>query len=388
MKIREVMFAVLLLLAFTLPLSESIKNITLVLFILIGFYGTYKKVIIPKLDLLNILLIVMPIIIIIGSYFALDAQNTIKGSNTIITMNILFIYLRELHLSERKIVKLLFSLFLGFFVTLLWGYYDLFFHIRNALELHSVGQVNHSSIYMLFIFIISLVYLTIEYKKLNYLKTLFVTFICLVSIISVYITGSRATMYTSLGITFIFGIYSFFKFNKRILIFLGFIIFTIGLLFFFNIDMHMTEKFEKGIFNNTPRLDLAIGFLNSWLHHNLLFGIGIDNSRLINLKEYYSDCMFPNMSHAHDTYITYLVERGLTGLIIYLVFIIFLITTFTKKLLKYKNNFLVIIAILIWIANFVISFANTTFHHENAILMLILWAIALEYKEKKDVGIE
>ena len=133
MKIREVMFAVLLLLAFTLPLSESIKNITLVLFILIGFYGTYKKVIIPKLDLLNILLIVMPIIIIIGSYFALDAQNTIKGSNTIITMNILFIYLRELHLSERKIVKLLFSLFLGFFVTLLWGYYDLFFQHTSIL---------------------------------------------------------------------------------------------------------------------------------------------------------------------------------------------------------------------------------------------------------------
>lgn len=388
MKIKKVMFVVLLLLVFSLPLSESIKNITLVLFIVVGFYGTYKKIIMPKLDFLNILLILMPIIIIIGSYFALDTPNTIKGSNTIITMNILFIYLRELHLSKKEIVKLLFSLFLGFFVTLLWGYYDLFFHIENTLKLHSVGHVNHSSIYMLLIFIISLVYVTIEYKKSSTIQTLFMTFICLVSITSVYITGSRATMYTSLGITFLFGIYSFFQLNKRILIFLGFIIFTIGLLFFFNIDMHMTEKFEKGIFNNAPRLNLAIGFLSSWLHHNLFFGIGIDNSNLINLKEYYSNCIFSSMSHAHDTYITYLVERGLTGLIIYLAFLIYLIVVLTKKLLKDKSNFLLIIAILIWITNFVISFANTTFHHENAILILIFWAIALEYKETKDVEIQ
>ncbi|MFK5881568.1 MAG: O-antigen ligase family protein [Sulfurospirillum sp.] len=387
-KIEKLMHYLLLILAFTLPLSESIKTISLVLFILVGFYATYKKEIVPELDFLNIVTLLIPFVILIGSYFAVDVKNSIEGSNTVVTMSIMFIYVREMHWSHKKIKNLLTTLFAGFVVTLIWGYYDLIIQHKRFLELHSVGEVNHSSIYMLLIFILSLVYLAIEYKKLSFYNTTFISITCLSSIISVFVTGSRATMYSSLGIILIFGIYSMFKLDKKILVLLSFILILIGLLFFLNIDSRMIQKFEKGIFNNMPRVNLAISFFNVWLGNNIPFGIGIDNSNLIHLKEYYINSIFLHMGHAHDTYITYLVERGLVGLFLYLAFILYLLVTLIKKLKKDQYNVIIIASILIWIVNFIISFANTTFHHENAILMLLIWAIAtnLPYDEKNTLN--
>jgi O-antigen ligase len=384
MKIEKIMFILLFILAFTLPLTESFKNMALILFILVGFYATYKKEITPKIDFLNIIMLLIPIMILLGSYYAIDTQNTIRGTSSIITMSILFMYIRELEWTRKKVKSLFISFFLGFSITLIWGYYDLFYHGKRYLELHSVGHVNHSSIYMLLIFIISLVYLTIEFKKLKYYNILFIAIVCLVSIVSIFITGSRATMYTSIGAITLFGIYGFFKIDKKILLFLSLIVFVILFLFFLNSDNYMLNKFQRGIFNNAPRVDLIIGFFNTWIDNNILFGIGINNSGLINLKEYYSDSMFESMSHAHNTYITYLVERGFIGLMLYMTFMGYVLTLLIKNILITQNHALVVTAILIWIANFIISFANTTFHHENAILILIILALALNNSNIKE----
>lgn len=376
MKIENIMFSLLLLLAFMLPLSESLKVIPLILFILVGIYATYKQIIVPKKDFLNIVVILMPLTILLGSYYAIDTKNTIDGTGSILTMMILFIYVRELEWNKSKIKTILIAFFLGFMSTLIWGYYDLIYQGERFLELHSVGHVNHSSIYMLLVFIISLVFLTVEYKNLNKKEVIFIGIVCLSSIVSVYITGSRATMYTSVGIIFLYGIYSLFTLDKRILIFLGSIFFVITLLFVFNIDTRMISQFQKGVFD-APRIDLFIGFFNAWLNNNLAFGIGVDNSGLINLREYYPDSMFEEMSHAHSTYITYLVERGLIGIILYLTFIIYTFSLFAKKLKIDKKDTASIISILLSIANIVISFANTTFQNENAILMLMIWGITI-----------
>jgi O-antigen ligase len=184
-------------------------------------------------------------------------------------------------------------------------------------------------------------------------------------------------MYTSIGIICLFGIYVGIKLNKTILIFLALLSIIVVLLFLFNIDQRMVSKFKEGVFDNQPRVDLVIAFFRSWLHHNIFFGIGLNNSYLIHLKEYYPSSIFQSMSHAHDTYLTYLVERGLIGLLLYIIFTFYLLMVLIKKLMQNNRNSLVIISILVWVANFVISFANTTFHHENAIFMLTIWAVTI-----------
>lgn len=383
--IESTMFYFLVLLVFVLPLSEAIKNLALILFILIGFYSSFRLKKLPKFDLLNISILLIPLMIIVGSPFAIDTSNTIKGVGSILTMGILFVYIRELQWNTKRISILLSSLFLGFLVTVLWGYYNWIYIGKTYLELHSVGHVNHSSIYMLLVFIISFIYLSINYNKFSVQKNIFILIVIIVSIVSVFMTGSRATMYTSIGIIFLFMIYGGLKINKMIIIIPLLLLLFLTLLFLLDVDSRMISKFEKGIFNNAPRLDLFIGFFHTWLNNNLLFGIGINNCGLIELKEYYNDSMFTSMSHAHSTYITYLVERGAIGFGLYLLFTFYLLFILIKNLIKDYSNSILIISILLWITNMIISFANTTFHHENAILMLIVWGISLEIIEDKEI---
>ena len=386
MKIKKIMYGALLLLAFTLPLTEALKNLALIVFLLAGFYAVYKKEIKVKFDILNILILLMPTMIFIGSYFALDPINTIRGLNSIVTMSFLFIFIRELEWTDEYIKMLLFALFTGFLIALGLGSYKHFYLSQQFLELKSIGHVNHSAIYMLSIFILSLVYLALEFKKLNYKYIIVIVIVNISASLAVFLTGSRAAMYTLLGMVLLFGLYSVIKLNKKVLFFMLSGLIGIGLLFYFNADSYMISKFKEGIFYGSGRGDIMVGFFESWLHHNKLFGIGLNNSFLINLKDYYNNYSISEIlsySHAHNTFMTYLVERGLVGLLLYLAFIFTILLYLVKIFFINPQNKLVIMGIFLWIENFIISFANTTFHHENAILMLIIWAVSMNQPDIK-----
>jgi hypothetical protein len=371
--IKDILFYLLLGLVFFLPLTEAPKNLFLILFIIFGFVAIFKKQINIKLDVINIAIVFMPITVLIGSYFAIDVNNSLNGSKSIITATILFLFVRELNLSRQQITTLFLTLFLGLFFSLIWGYYGLY-NGANHLQLHSVGHVNHSSIYMLLSFIIALIFITTQYKQLSKVYLGFMAFIILLSLISVFVTGSRATMYSLIGITILFSLYSIKSFGKKATLYSIFALFVVGVLMLLGVSEY---KFKKGIMDNAPRIDLLIGFLRHWWNDSILFGVGIGNSYLLNLKEYYPESMFASMSHAHNTFATYLTERGVVGLIPYLIFNITLLIFFIKQLLVDNKNYLILIALSIFIINITTSLVNTTFHHENAILMLIIWALAI-----------
>jgi O-antigen ligase len=367
----------LVLLAFTLPLTEGLKNLALISFILIGLYSTYKKEIVIQFDLLNKLAISIPLTIIIGAYFTIDSINSIKHMSSILTMSILFIYIRELQLSQKRINILLVSLFIGFLITLAWGYNDFIYNGKNFLELHSVGHVNHSSIYMLLIFIISFVYLSLNFKELTISLKIFISIVILASLISIFVSGSRATMYTSIGILVLYAIYSGYKLQNKYIIFgIVTLLICIYLLFIGDVNTRMSQKFAQG-FEDSARINLIYSSYYTWINNNIFFGIGLGNGALIDLHDYYPQSIYTILTHSHNTFLTYLVERGLVGLMAYISFIFVLFYILVQKLRQNNNSFILICAILLWIMNFIISFANTTFHHENAILMLIIWAIAV-----------
>jgi len=374
------MYVSLYLLVFTLPLTEAVKNLALILFLIIAFYSTYKKDITIKFDLINISILLMPVFIFIGSYFSIDPKNTLEGLDSIATMSILFIYVRELSWTEKQVKYLFLSMFSGFLITLGMGYYKYIMLHKTFLELNSVGHVNHSAIYMLFIFTISLSYFILSYRKLEKKYLLFIMLVNISAGISVFVTGSRATMYSLLGILVLFIIYSSLYLNKKILLSLGALFLIGGILLYFSMNSYTIYKFQEGIFYVSGREDIAIGFINSWLHHNKLFGIGLNNSSLIELTDYYANYSterISHYSHAHNTFLTYLSERGIVGLGIYIIFIFSILVNLLKKFFLNPKNKFVVMGIFIWILNFIISFANTTFHHENAILMLIIWALAI-----------
>ena len=384
MKIQKIMFGALLLLGFTLPLAEALKNLALIVFLLTGVYAVYKKEIMIKWDFLNISILMIPLAILIGSYFAIDPKNTIRGLNSIITMAVMFIFIREMDWHEQRIKAFLSVLFGGFLVALGIGYYNLIYAGKTFLELHSVGHVNHSSIYMLLIFIISFVYATLNWKKMTLFQKVLTVIVIISSIVSVFITGSRATMYTSLGILSLYMFYNIIIIDKRMIFLFLIMGLLIVVLFMFNVDARMIVKFKRGIFSDPARLELIHTFFYAWKDHNWLFGVGVNNSGMIDLS-LYGGKIISSMGHAHNTFLTYLVERGIVGLALYLIFMFTVFSVLIKRILIMPKNYLVVMSLLIWIANFIISFANTTFHHENAILMLIIWAIAIRSTQDEKI---
>jgi O-antigen ligase len=376
--IRNILFYLLLGLALFLPLTEAPKNLFLILFIIFGVVALFKQQIKIKLDAVNILIILIPITVLISAYFAIDVANSFKGSKSIITASLLFVLFRELSLSRLQIKTLLFTVFLGLFLSLIWGYYDLY-NGATYLQLHSVGHVNHSSIYMLLSFVIALIFTTTQFRNLSKPQLVFSILIILFSLLSVFITGSRATMYSLIGITSLFTLYSLKNFGNKASLYSIVALLVIAMLIIFGIS---EQKFQKGILDNTPRVDLINGFFWAWWNNNIWTGIGIGNSYMLELREYYPQSMFETMPHAHNTFLTYLTERGLIGLMPYLIFNIVILVFFIKQLLLDSKNYLIIIALAMFIVNSVISFANTTFHHENALLMLIVWALAIGSSRK------
>ena len=110
------------------------------------------------------------------------------------------------------------------------------------------------------------------------------------------------------------------------------------------------------------------------------FGIGSGEFKIIDITKYFPGNVEVHVSHAHNTFLTFLTEKGIVALLAYLVFQLSLFIKFIKN---FRQNSIVFLALLMLMANNIISLANTTFHHENALLMLLFWALALSAIDKK-----
>ena len=320
---------------------------------------------------------------LIGSFFSFDIKNSLIGCKDIARIVLTFIILRAININQKTFENIIKIALIGFVLTLFLGYYQYLFDINDTLKIKSVGHVNHSSIFILQMFIVSTVILLFSFSKLKVNDKYFYILISITSMISVYITNSRATMFVMGSILLLILIYNFFVFkNKKIFfIFIGLLLFTIIIV---ALNNSTAARFEQG-FHDTARYQLFYSSFRGWLDNNVLFGIGIGNSYLINPQTYIPNSTLTVIAHPHNTYLSYLLERGAFGLLFYLMAMFSIVYKLIKQLKNNKTNIYIISAISLWIINFVISFANTTFHHENAQFMVIIWALALNENEKPTI---
>ena len=108
--------------------------------------------------------------------------------------------------------------------------------------------------------------------------------------------------------------------------------------------------------------------------------VGSGQFKIIDITKYFPGNGEIHVSHSHNTFLTFLTEKGIIALLAYLVFQLSLFIKFIKN---FRQNNIVFLALLMLMANNIISLANTTFHHENALLMLLFWALALSATDKK-----
>jgi len=281
---------------------------------------------------------------------------------------------------------------------LIWGLYEnLVTHSKETLELHSVGHVNHSAIYLVMIFGAALGWFlsSLNIKKESLQKkfqAILLGMLSLLFFISLIIGQSRGAF----GIGVILGLSLIILLGKNkkmrwigIATIIGIILLTVLL---------KTNIVQKQITNteNNNILSFRDRVWNVSLEASRfspLLGIGMSNWHFISLdqlkksvesrgetfdaEKYY----FPG--HSHNLYLSALVERGMVGLIVtfifMLVWMISLIKNFGRAKRSNEETFLWAGSFSAWLATFGIGLVNTTFHHEHAILACLFLGLYVSY---------
>lgn len=289
----------------------------------------------------------------------------------------------------------------GALLTLLYGLYQyLIVNTKSSLQLHSVGHVNHSAIYLTMIFGASFSWFLSEFnlaknkfklmQKKNY--PFILGALSLLFLLSLIIGQSRAAY----GVGIILGlIITYFVSKEKIIKMIG--IFSIISILLLSVAFK-SSIIEKQIANQKANNVLAHRD-KVWnvsieaARFSPILGIGLSNWHFITLehlkkstekrgKEFDSeDYAFPG--HSHSLYLSALVERGILGLLVTLLFCAFwighIISSFNWAKKSNQSISLWGGSLSAWIATFGIGFVNTTFHHEHAILACLFLGLYLSY---------
>jgi O-antigen ligase len=282
---------------------------------------------------------------------------------------------------------------------LIWGLTEsLVLHTKDALQLHSVGHVNHSAIYLCMMAGASLSFLLSQLQAARKKYIFFAALLFMFLTISVIITDSRGAF----GIVFLL-IYSMFLLSKasvktKILSLALLSTFLVAIVFILpapviekqiaNQENHIVLSYRDKVW----RAGLEVARLNP------LLGIGGGNWKQINIDQIKSsvesrgetfvaeDFAF-QYHHPHNIYLSNLVDRGILGFITFLSFMFIWLITLIKSYKKFNQDSKAMLFIMgsfsTWATIFGIGFVNTTFHHENALLALFFLGLHLNYLRKK-----
>jgi len=283
---------------------------------------------------------------------------------------------------------------------LLWGLTQLLIlFTRDSLQLHSVGHVNHSAVYLCMITGASLAFLSSQFQTLKKKYVFLLTLLSIFLLGAVVISQSRGAF----GIVFllVFALFLLSKLPVKIkTISLSLLtIFLINIIF-----INPAPVIQKQITNQNNH-DILAQRDKVWrasfevVRLNPLLGIGGGNWKQIKIDQLKSSVesrgeIFKEenfalqYSHPHNIYLSNLVDRGILGFIIFLSFMLIWLITLVKSYKKFNQDSKAMLFIMgsfsAWTSIFGIGFVNTTFHHENALLALFFLGLHLNYLRQKN----
>jgi hypothetical protein len=387
----DVRFLLLAAMLVFLPGVEALKNIFAFLFVLSwvliskknNYWGGKWQVI----DTIFLLWILADIFVSINAVIT----HQLSGSNfrDVIRFVLIAWVLSRLYFPKEKYRELALFSVIFTVITLAYSYYSTGGILK---ELHSVGHINHTAIFLVIAYSISLSLLLFDFHNLKkYQKIiLFISTIVLFSATSD--TGSRAAFGLIIIITLVDFIYLIIKYRKLSTFFLLFgFVSCIGVFFIYN-PPHALERilakdhilqddvrgrirnFSYYAFKTSPLLGVGFGNYGYLKIEDIKVEI-IKDKGVLNASEY-----LPG-SHAHNVYYTYLVSGGLLIFSIFLWFWFYIVWIIFKLRSTKENDWIVLSSISVLLINLGIGWVNTTLHHEHAILsMFVLGMLISEYR--------
>lgn len=391
--IQHIQYVLLSGIILTLPSLEAPKNIFLIAFLFFAFTNEILKLKTfswGKWDWVLLLLI--------GSAFLTTFFPGIhyvewKGLRVFLSSTLTGWMILRSQFSSKQILSLLNFVVLGAIPPLIVGLMRyLYFHDKPDLQLHSVGHVNHSAIYLTIVLGVSIGLLNSLWNKSKSYQKILLVLLNTLFFISLIISQSRAAV--GIGIFLSTLLFLIIFQNKRIKI--GGIL-SVVVIIIFSILLN-TGIIQKEIRNE--QANDVLGARDKVWNISIeaarwapVFGIGIDNwgkIKAADIKssveargEVYNLNNYLFQGHSHSIYLTALVERGIVGFLVLLFFMVswlyYLIRKFKEIVINNQDCYLWASSFSAWLVTFGIGFVNTTFHHEHGILACILFGLFISY---------
>lgn len=291
----------------------------------------------------------------------------------------------------RRIIEIM---LLGTIATLAYAWYAWqIVGTRHELELHSVGHVNHSAIYLTiaaFTLIAMLIAAWTRWIPVTRVLTVLVT---LALVYSIFATSSRAAVGTLIIGTLLLGGFAARR-NRRVLAALGLVVAGIVAVAWFGnaqvIEEQRVKDARHGLLEVREKL-WNTGML-AWQRYPL-FGVGLHNFSSITpedrvrwsqeLGQTYDPGQYNGSSHAHSLIFNTLAERGTIGFSILVALMLAWLATLLTRRPAVDAEWLEWVlwggAAGAWLTHVGVGLVNTTLHHEHAILATALLGLWLGY---------
>ena len=392
--LQNIAFLFLVLLILSLPSQETPKLL---------FWGSFvatsliilvlnSRVLKREWDAFDSLIIFWMFSGFVVAFFAGIEHKEWGGSTDLVIFTSILLILKKLKFHYKQIDILYNTILLScLLVSLLALWQKLILHNNESIEFHSVGHVNHTAIYLSLSLVAVIAMLFSKWATASTLRRIFLLAIYCALAITLVLTDSRAAIIA----IFLFILVCTLMFRRHILLSITMltllVTFSAGnyLLGGGGVINKQLDQVERGIFFEA-RIKIWRSAILAWKQYPA-FGVGIKNYDQVTLDELLRWCAeksdncqpdaYLPYAHGHSLYINTLTERGLFGLLVVLVNIIalsYLVYQYRPGPLAcddYKMIWLGAFgAILI---NIVIGLFNTTLHHENALLSVILIGLYL-----------
>lgn len=375
-KVYNALFCLLLI---AIPTSEAIKQISLYPLILLGFFIIFKNKIEIKLDFFSSALLAYALFFALSSVINAEAKNMLDPLRSAL----FFVVIYTIGFERINLKSLILSLFTGYFIAYLMGIYKVFVGGADLFELKSVGYVNTSAIFSLFMLILSLGVFKLKIFGDNFWGKALPIFMIFITFSAIILSASRTVIYL-LPLLFVLCLFVIFdiKPRKKDLLICAVILGVLGLFtFILTLLPHERILYKMslgGTFLGT-RINFFVAAFYAWLD-NPFFGIGGENFIKIDNSIYFPNSPEPHAPHAHNVILNLLATTGIFTTLFYICLEVF---AFFKFAQNYKISAFIGAALLVVIFSNIASIVELTFHSENLLLTLFIFALAFNAIKKE-----
>ena len=392
-KLKALELALLGLMVLALPSIEAPKNIFLVLFVVVALFRqiSTKSFSWQFWDWLFLLCIGSALLS--ATYAGFAPGDEWKGFRVLVTYISVGWLVSRANYTKTEMAWLFGVAVIGVIPPLIWGFCQyLWLHTKRDLQLHSVGHVNHSAIYLAIIFGASVGASLSLWQSASVKIRVTLISLSVFLLLSLFVGDSRGAIGVAILLAFI--LISVLSRQTKIK-WIAYGVLVISALLAASLYSGAVTK-QIGLQKKGMILSYRDKVWNVSLEASRFYpalGIGLDNWKLIKREDIKKSVEARNQvynpdnyyfpGHSHNVYLTALVERGYLGLSVLLLLVFAWLRQLVKTFALTRNDataaYLWAGSFSAWLVTFGVGTVNTTLHHEHGILAFLFLGLYLSY---------